>query len=124
MIDRGWVRAGCVGAAVSMAAFLFLGAEAAADVPLFPPPWDKLAHFTYYGIMAGLLAHGLGMRLLFVPLILAPLIGAADEWHQAFVPGRDSSIFDCAADALGTVTAVVAYRAWGKGRDAANARDR
>lgn len=92
-----------------MATFLFVGAETAADVPLFPPPWDKLAHFTYYGIMAGLLTHGVGLRWLIVPLILVPVIGAVDEWHQFYVPGRDASFFDWMADALGTLGFVYAY---------------
>lgn len=117
LIDRNWVRRGCVGAAVSMATFLFLGAKTAAQVPLFPPPFDKAAHFAYYGSMALLLAHGLGLRRLAVPLLLVPLIGALDEWHQLSVPGRDGSVWDWLADFLGAVTAVCVYRAWRERRD-------
>ena len=116
MINNYWVRGGCILAAVFMAVTLFVGAEAVAKVPLFPPPFDKAAHFAFYGMMAALLAHGLGLRWLIVPLILVPVIGVADEWHQFYVPGRDSSFWDWMADEIGTVVAVYAYWKWWKGR--------
>ena len=109
MISNRWIRGGCVAAAFFMAISLFVGAETASQVPLFPPPFDKAAHFLYYGIMAGLLAHGAGLRWLIVPLILVPAIGAADEWHQSFIIGRDASFWDWMADELGTVFAVFLY---------------
>lgn len=92
-----------------MVVILFVGAEKAAHVPLFPPPFDKLAHFTYYGIVAALLAHAVGLRWLWIPLVLVPLIGAGDEWHQSMIVGRDSSVWDWVADGLGTVFAVYVY---------------
>ena len=95
-----------------MAITLFVGAETASQVPLFPPPFDKAAHFIYYGIMAGLLAHGAGLRWLVVPLILVPAIGAADEWHQSFIVGRDASFWDWMADVLGAVFATYIYHGW------------
>jgi VanZ family protein len=95
-------------AAFFMAATLFVGAETAVEVPL-PPPFDKLAHFLYYGLMAGLLAHAVGRRWLWVPLILVPVIGAADEWNQSMIVGRDASFWDWVADEAGTVVAVIAY---------------
>jgi VanZ family protein len=116
VINSKWVKGGCALAALFMAATLFAGAEMAASVPLFPPLFDKAAHFTYYGIMAGLLAHGVGMRWLIVPLILVPVIGAADEWHQSLIVGRDASLWDWMADEIGTVVAVYAYWTWRKAR--------
>ena len=84
-----------------MAVALFAGAETVMYVPLFPPPFDKVAHFAYYGIMAALLAHAVGIRWLWVPLVLMLLIGAADEWNQATIAGRDASAWDWAADVAG-----------------------
>ena len=54
-----------------MAVTLFAGAETVATGPLFPPPFDKVAHFTYYGSWPDV-AHGLGLRWLIVPLIWCP----------------------------------------------------
>lgn len=34
-------------------------------------------------------------------LLLASVYGASDEWHQAFVPLRDSDVRDWVADSLG-----------------------
>jgi VanZ family protein len=116
VIDSKWVRGGCVLTAILMAVTLFVGAETAAQVPHFPPPFDKVVHFVFYGIMAVLLAHGVGLRWLIVPLILVPVIGAADEWHQFYVPARDASFFDWMADEIGTVVAVCAYWTWRKRR--------
>lgn len=98
-------------AAVLMAAFVFVGAQTAADVPLFPPPFDKAAHFVYYAMMALLLVHGVGLRLALLPLLLVPLVGALDEWHQLSIAGRDASVWDWVADVLGAVVAVGGYRA-------------
>ena len=106
------VRRGCIAAAIFLAVVLFIGADQADQAPHFPPPWDKVVHFLYYGSMAALLAHGAGRRFLWLPLALVPLIGIADEWHQFYVPGRDSSVYDWAADVLGTVGFVFAYY-WG-----------
>ena len=115
MISKYWIRGGCIAAAFLMAAMIFLRADSGAGIPL-PAPWDKLAHFLYYGTMALLLAHGVGRRWLWVPLVLVPVIGAADEWHQSLVPGRDASIWDWVADGVGTVGFVYVYwRATRKG---------
>ena len=92
-----------------MAVTIFTGAEQAGQAHLFPPPWDKVAHFLYYGTMALLLAHGAGRRWLWIPLVLVPVMGAADEWHQMSVPGREASFFDWLADVAGASVAVYAY---------------
>lgn len=108
MTKYEWIRGGCGAAAFFMAATAFLGAQTAAEVALFAPPFDKAVHFIYYGLMAGLLAHAVGRRWLWVPLILVPAIGAADEWNQSMIAGRDASFWDWLADAAGTA-AVVGY---------------
>ena len=93
-----------------MAALLFLAADKADQIPLLPELPDKLVHFCYFGVMALLLVHGLGRRRAWwLPLVLVPLVGAFDEWHQLYVPGRDGSVYDWVADAAGTVAFVYAY---------------
>ncbi len=109
-MSNKWIRGGCIAAAFFMAVTLFVGADEVGKAHLFPPPWDKLAHFCYYGTMAVLLAHGLGRRWWWIPLLAIPVVGALDEWHQFYVPGRDSSVYDWIADSAGTVTFLFAYR--------------
>jgi hypothetical protein len=56
--NNHWIRSGCIAAAFFMAVTLFVGARGAGRVHLFPAPWDKAAHFVYYGIMAAPFGHG------------------------------------------------------------------
>ena len=81
---------------------------------------DKHAHFATYGVLAALLVWGLTDRsparmtwaTAAAAVALAALYGASDEWHQSFVPGRDASALDLAADTVGAAIAAVALRAW------------
>lgn len=116
MTNDIWIRGGCGVAALFMVVTLFAGAEAVVDVPLFPAPFDKLAHFTYYGIMAVLLLHAFGSRWLWVSVLLILLVGVADEWHQASIDGRDASAWDWVADAIGAGVFVFLYLKWASRR--------
>lgn len=65
------------------------------------PHLDKAAHVGLFLVQAGLLRlAGLGAGASFVA---ASAWGAIDEWHQSYVPGRDPSLGDLAADAIGAV---------------------
>jgi len=83
-----------------------------------PAGWDKLAHASAYGIL-GFLAlracHAGILPLRALPATLALLLsigyGALDELHQRFVPGRDASVEDWIADALGAGAATIVL-AW------------
>lgn len=72
---------------------------------------DKLAHFAVYGLLATLLCRlGSGWRAAWGALMLASAFGASDEWHQSFVPGRESELADWVADTCGAALAVVLYQ--------------
>jgi VanZ family protein len=81
------------------------------------PGQDKLAHAAVFGILGVLFIQGLGPRdspfsvwkvLLITAMVAA--FGALDEIHQSFVPGRDASLGDLAADAAGGFAAAVVFR--------------
>lgn len=72
------------------------------------PHIDKALHLGAYGVLAVLWVESLrrsgaraGWRLIAVVVVVCSLYGASDEFHQSFVPGRDVSVFDWAADTLG-----------------------
>ena len=71
---------------------------------------DKVAHFSVYGLLATLVCRlrpgwkGAGLGLL-----AASAFGLTDEWHQSFVPGRETSFSDWIADTLGAALAVALY---------------
>ena len=75
--------------------------------------FDKLAHFSVYGLLATLLARrGNGPRAIAFALLITSLYGASDEWHQSFVPGRSCDVFDWLADTLGGALAIALYAGW------------
>ena len=69
---------------------------------------DKLVHVVEYSVFGALLCRALSAQLpvgrLFMAVVLAGVLyGASDEFHQSFVPNRDSSPYDVVADTVGTV---------------------
>ena len=62
-------------------------------------PLDWGAHFLAYLALAFAVARATGRRGLAV--VLAAWFGAADEVHQAFVPGRDAGLSDWLFDLAG-----------------------
>jgi VanZ family protein len=71
--------------------------------------WDKALHTVEYGGLALLFyrafaGEGLSWRSAFMLAFVATsLYGATDEWHQAYVPLRESSVFDWFADNVGAL---------------------
>ncbi len=80
-----------------------------------PSGFDKVIHFVEYAIFAVLFYRGLsydGMRIRYLVLIIVVLtgtgVGALDEMYQSYIPGRDSSVLDLAADSAGIVFGLIA----------------
>ena len=84
---------------------------------------DKVAHFIAYTILGLALGWGGwgtaarsarrpgGALISFIlPLLLGVAYGASDEWHQSFVPGRDVSAGDFAADVAGILVGLLVIR--------------
>ena len=70
---------------------------------------DSWLHLVEYGGLGLLLSNLFWARrgattwrvLVPLPVLIGSLYGLSDEWHQSFVPGRDASLADVLADALG-----------------------
>ena len=78
--------------------------------PVFGPSFpgaDKLAHFGFYGVMGFLFVLwrreiGTGASAAIVcAAIFAALLGAVDEFHQQWIPGRSMELLDWAMDFAG-----------------------
>jgi len=71
------------------------------------PGADKIAHFGFYGVMGFLFVlwrreTGTGTAVAVVwAAIFAALLGAVDEVHQQWIPGRSMDILDWATDLAG-----------------------
>lgn len=76
---------------------------------LFAHPYDKVAHFCFYGGLAFLVWLALGGRTRggdFTAVIVAVLIGTADETVQRMIPTRQASLADLLFDMFGAFAAV------------------
>jgi VanZ family protein/UDP-2,3-diacylglucosamine pyrophosphatase LpxH len=90
-----------------------------------PPPLDKVAHLIAFGTLAAALDVAWTLTVRGVPMyrrhiaifLITSVFGALDEWHQSFVPGRDASPWDWAADSVGAALGIaVASLPWLQGR--------
>ena len=78
---------------------------------------DWITHGTAYLMFALLVAraiaggfgHPLAGRTALAVVLAVTLYGVSDEWHQSFVPGRDSSAGDVAKDAGGALLGVLCF---------------
>jgi len=74
-------------------------------------------HVIEYGILGFLLFYGFrglgkdSRKAIFLAIIFAAAYGATDEIHQFFVPTRESSILDLAADTFGGALGALAASA-------------
>jgi VanZ family protein len=70
-------------------------------------------HALFFGALALLVSNALMLhrptRVVWWTVVLVSAFAVLDELHQVLVPGRDPSIVDLAADALGALTGAVAW---------------
>jgi len=102
--------------ALAYAAIIFALSSQSDPLPFLPPEiflQDKLLHAAEYAVLGGLLVRALhlaGLRpsvALVVAVVVASAFGATDEFHQSFVPGRNSDVADWLADTLGATIGAV-----------------
>jgi VanZ family protein len=79
--------------------------------------WDKALHAAAYAVLGALFYRALsgeGVRppaTAVVAVVLASTYGAADEFHQAFVPARNPELADWIVDTLGASIGAIASAA-------------
>lgn len=95
--------------------FLSSGTPAPKEMPKIPH-LDKIAHFGFFFGGAGLFSAWLRHRFLSIPAkrvlllttISGALVGAIDEYHQSFTPGRTGNdVYDWLADVSGSIAGAV-----------------
>ena len=75
----------------------------------------KLGHMTGYALLATFYLRGIGKtgwRAFAAAWLMAIAYAATDEFHQSFVAGRGSTIFDVGIDALGALVGLGANLAY------------
>jgi len=81
------------------------------------PNIDKIAHFLEYFIFSMLLMRAFTnstksfnlTALIILSIMITSLYGFSDEWHQRFVSGRMSDLFDVLADSIGSIAGAFLY---------------
>jgi hypothetical protein len=93
-------------ATLGIVAALFIGGRQPIAVGLIPHPWDKLVHTSVFALFAcaiGLSSNLHGRHKLAAAFFGALLVGALDEWHQMYLPGREAGGADFIADVIGSI---------------------
>jgi len=98
---------------LAYAGFIFyLSSRTWSGASLFPFS-DKVFHLILYFGLGGLTLWALRMTKLrgkthiaYIAFVCAVLYGLSDEIHQLFVPGREFSIMDLLADAVGAALGI------------------
>ncbi len=88
--------------------------------PAMPGQSDKLVHATAYAALAGSVSWAGRIRRAGHAarwLLMLSLIGAADEWHQQFIPGRRMDARDWFADTAGAVVGLTLVTALARRRE-------
>ena len=104
-IDAGILAGWC-------ALIFFLSSQSTLPMPPLFPHGDKVIHAGAYAVM-GVAAWRIFQHLpwpvtlhVLYSICFCSLYGVSDEWHQSFVPGRDSDVMDWLADTVGAASAV------------------
>jgi VanZ family protein len=107
---------------LTMGTIFFLSHQPGDEMLLPPlPGLDKWAHLVAYGVLAATVLFAFSDRqkntrprqVLFFTVVFCLLFGISDEFHQSFIPGRTSSVYDLIADGGG---AAMVCALWGKWR--------
>jgi VanZ family protein len=99
--------------------FLFI-LSSISETPQVPGGVDKDVHGLLYAGLALVTMRALagGWRAPMtvghaaIAIVIATLYGISDEWHQSFVPPRQSDWLDVVADGVGASVAAFACAAW------------
>lgn len=92
-----------------LVAGLFLGASSPQAANMFVVPYDKLVHAITYSFITFLLWLSFNRNPVLSSVVMAGLVGIADEFYQLFLPGREADLIDLMTDfvAIGATSSVL-----------------
>ncbi len=100
------------------AAIFLVSSKDTSRVPLFPHV-DKVIHGTEFGLLCALICWSISsarfsaksIYRIALPITLASIYGATDEYHQSFTPHRSVEFLDWVADTVGATIACFGWQA-------------
>ena len=113
----------CLATIVYAAAIFLVSSQDTSNVPLFPHV-DKVIHGAEFGILCALICWSISsasfsaksIYKIALPIALASIYGATDEYHQSFTPHRSVEFLDWVADTTGATIAGFTWQALAKRR--------
>ena len=113
-----------------MGAILTATSIPGAFIPVIGPRnTDKVVHLFMYGTLSFLIARALDdppkahrLRAFLGGLLFCVAMGAADEWHQLYIPGRSAEVNDWLADSTGGLVGAAAWMLRSRHKSATYAR--
>jgi VanZ family protein len=114
LLGRAWLWLPPI---VYMLLIFYLSSESAPLPEVTTRVWDKLLHAIEYGTLAVLLCRaftgeGYGrVAAIGLAFVFTSAYAASDEWHQLFVPFRNSDLYDWVADSIGGGAGLAAFAA-------------
>jgi VanZ family protein len=100
-------------ASILLLLFIWGGNQPAA-AGLFKAPWDKLAHLSWFAVLAGLLDFGLNLRIRWPVALFCSGMALWDEGRQLALPGRSAEVGDLIFDGLGILIGLLIAHQIGK----------
>ena len=88
--------------------------------PHMPHNSDKVVHFSAYALLGASFGWAAGarqFRRVALWIAVVSMLGAADEWHQQFIPSRSMDVRDWVADTAGAVTGLSLVTALARRRE-------
>lgn len=104
---RGWTAATTVGAVFICCCIFYVSSIPGSGLPSGLGWRTTAAHFVEYACLGVAVALSLrnGKRgfwtVVLVSMLLCSIYGASDEFHQWFVPGRNTDVLDWLTDTIG-----------------------
>ncbi len=88
--------------------------------PRMPHNSDKVVHFSAYALLGASVAWAARTSMVIAALrwlLVVSALGAADEWHQQFIPNRSMDVQDWLADTAGAAGGLLLVTALARRRE-------
>lgn len=100
-----------------MVLIFLLSHQSGDDLPPLFPHFDKIAHFSIYGLLAATVIGACRPEMrrrrpgavVLCAVLCCLVYGISDEFHQSFIPGRSPSVADVVADIFGALSVALAW---------------
>ena len=106
-LKNRWLRILSLAVFITLVTSLFVIGAKPVAVGLFPSPVDKFVHAGFFASLTIIFWFVLGMQSKWIIFISISTVAIADEWHQAYLPGRSADIVDLMVDISAILVVII-----------------